>query len=61
MQSMLDGAVQWFDAQSIADYQNVSAYFNGDRVRLELWPAPGTTNNRVVVSKVRIADVMSPT
>jgi V8-like Glu-specific endopeptidase len=56
-----DGAVQWFDGRSLADYSHVSAWFNGDRVRVELWPGPGTTNNRVRVTKLRLGDVVAPT
>ena len=57
MESARDGAVQWFDLHSIADYQNVSAIFNGDRVRVELWPGPGSSNNRIRVTRVRIEPV----
>lgn len=59
--SLQDGAVQHFDAYSLADYGNVSAYFNGDTVRVELLPAPNSTGNRVRVSKARIGDVILPT
>lgn len=54
LSSVRDGAVQWFDMHSLADYQNVSAIFNGDRVRVELWPAPGSQNNRIRVHKVHV-------
>ena len=47
-----DGAVQWFDASSLRDYANASAYFNGNRVVVELLAAPGTTANRVNVVEV---------
>ena len=58
--SARDGAVQWFDMHSLADYQNVSAFFNGDRVRVELWPAAGATNDRIRVNKVRIEPAYAP-
>ncbi|MGE3174685.1 MAG: trypsin-like serine protease [Planctomycetota bacterium] len=56
-----DGAVQWFSARSLRDYQQVSAFFNGDRVRVELLPAAGTASNRVVVTKVRIGEAAATT
>ena len=58
--SARDGAVQWFDRHSLADYQNVSAFFNGDRVRVELWPAPGAVNDRIRVTKVRVEQAYAP-
>ncbi len=58
--SMRDGAAQWFDLHSFADYQNVSAFFNGETVRVELWPAPGSTQNRIRVHKIRIEPVYVP-
>jgi hypothetical protein len=61
LQSMHDGAVQWFDQYSLSDYGNVSAFFNGDTVRIELWPAAGSIGNRIAVSKLRIGDVITPT
>lgn len=58
--SARDGAAQWFDLHSLADYQNVSAFFNGDRVRVELWPAPGSSQNRIRVHKIRVEPVYVP-
>jgi V8-like Glu-specific endopeptidase len=58
---MRDGAVQWFDAVSLNDYRHVSAFFNGDRVRVEILCAPGTSGNRALVTKVRTGDVQSQT
>lgn len=51
--SLHDGAVQWFDRHSLADYGGVSAWFNGDRVRVELLPGAGTIGNRISVVKAR--------
>lgn len=51
-----DGAVQWFDAGSLADYGFQSAYFNGDAVRIELLAGPGTQRNRLAVANVLYGD-----
>lgn len=47
--SVRDGAIELFDARSLADYQDYSSWFNGEAVRLELLVAAGTTANRVRV------------
>lgn len=47
--SLRDGAVQLFHADSLRDYRNRSAYFNGDAVAVELVAAPRTRGARVVV------------
>ncbi len=49
-----DGAVQRFDARSLTDWDDASAVFNGDRVRLELIAASGTRANRVVVTAIEV-------
>jgi len=54
--SLRDGAVQWFDARSLAEYGHGSAYFNGDAVRIELVAAPGSANNRLIVTAVLHGD-----
>ncbi len=51
--SRLDGAVQWFDAGSLRDYSNESAYFNGNAVDVELVAGANTRGNRVFVFQVR--------
>jgi V8-like Glu-specific endopeptidase len=51
-----DGAVQWFDGASLADYQNGSAYFNGNEVTVELLAAAGSVGNRVFVDAVEVGD-----
>lgn len=53
LRSMRDAAVQWFDGHSLADYQNYSAFFGGDRVEVALCPASGSARNRVAVAAVR--------
>lgn len=50
--SRLDGAVQRHDANTLRDYGDSSAYFNGDRVTVELLAAPRTRANRVFVHEV---------
>lgn len=50
--SVKDHAVQWFDAGSLRDYANASAYFNGNQVVVELLAAPASTGNRVNVVEV---------
>ena len=47
--SVEDGAVQFFQAKSLADYAYLSAFFNGPSVRLDLLAAGGTNRNRVLV------------
>ncbi|MEM7205290.1 MAG: hypothetical protein AAF628_33855 [Planctomycetota bacterium] len=47
--SELDGAVQHFDGRSLAEYGFGSAYFNGDRVKIELVAAPHTRANRLQI------------
>ena len=47
--SMLDGDVQFLNAEHVAQWQNSTAYMNGDGVLVELWAYPGTGQNRFVV------------
>jgi trimeric autotransporter adhesin len=44
--SMLDGAQQHLTAETIKQWRNTSAYFNGPAVRVELIAAPGSLENR---------------
>jgi len=55
--SMLDGAEQTLDFESAAQWQNTSAYFNGDAVALELIALPNGERNRVVVDNVIAGDI----
>lgn len=50
--SLADGGRQTMHAWHAAQFQNTSAYFNGDRVRLEIFAYPQTGPNRVRVSEV---------
>ena len=57
--SLLDGASQRLHAGHVAQWQNTSAYFNGDAVRIELVAHPGTGNNRVAIGETT-ASATSP-
>ncbi len=50
--SLEDGGVQYLDAVSVAQWRYASAYFNGDRVRVELLAYPNTGPNRVTIGQV---------
>ena len=45
--SLLDGNVQFFEDWSLEEWDHRSAFFNGDRVRLDLMAAPGSARNRI--------------
>ena len=47
--SLLDGESQELDADGIAMWQNSTAYFNGDAVRIELIAAPFSTDNMITL------------
>jgi hypothetical protein len=50
--SLADGAVQHLTAESLAQWRNTSAYFNGDAVGLQLIASPDAAPSRVTVSTV---------
>ena len=50
--SHLDGAVQFLGAEHLAQWQNSSAYFNGDAVTVDLIAVPGTGDARLVMTSV---------
>lgn len=54
MTSLRDGEVQKFDAATAEMWSYGSAYFNGDKILVELYAAPGTTNNKIVINKVAV-------
>ncbi|GAB4300445.1 MAG: hypothetical protein Kow0098_27840 [Ignavibacteriaceae bacterium] len=54
--SMLDGAQQKLDAKGMSQWQNSSAYFNGNTVELELWVAPGDANIYVGVDEIMVGE-----
>lgn len=50
--SMLDGETQELNRAGLAMWGNSSAYFNGDRLTLELIAAPHTMGNRIVLREI---------
>jgi hypothetical protein len=52
VRSMQDDAQQRLDAETIAQWGQTSAYFNGPIVRVELWAYPGAGPSRVAVDSV---------
>ncbi|MHC4427758.1 MAG: trypsin-like serine peptidase, partial [Planctomycetota bacterium] len=50
--SLLDGEVQELDAAGLEMWSNTSAYFNGDRVKVELIAGPDTVGNRLVIEEL---------
>ncbi|MCK5944650.1 MAG: hypothetical protein KAI24_21865 [Planctomycetes bacterium] len=57
--SMRDGAVQTQHLRHVGEWQDTSAYFNGDSVLVELLAQPGTGDNRLVL-KAALAGPASP-
>jgi len=53
--SLEDGAEQLLDKVNLNRWRHRSAYFNGDRVRIEMFAYPGAPPSRVVVSGVDAA------
>ncbi|MFN0132248.1 MAG: hypothetical protein ACKVW3_06925 [Phycisphaerales bacterium] len=47
--SLLDGGTQYLNAESVKQWTNATAYFNGDAVLVELLAYPGTGTNRLVI------------
>jgi len=60
MTSLFDAEVQTLDAGGLADWDNSSAYFNGDAVHVELVAAAGTKGNRLRIGKLAHATVIPP-
>lgn len=50
--SLRDGAVQWLTSESVLQWKNTSAYFNGDAVTIELIASPGTGQNRLLMTRI---------
>ncbi len=50
--SIGDGAVQELRANHVEQWRNTSAYFNGERVLIELVAFPRTGDNRLVMTKI---------
>jgi V8-like Glu-specific endopeptidase len=54
--SSFDGAQQILDGRTVGQWENTSAYFNGDAVVLELVAQPNTGPSRVIMSTVTAGD-----
>lgn len=52
LESLEDGSTQTLNETSLPDWDNYSAYFNGDAVRVELYAAPGASDVYVEVDHV---------
>ncbi|MCA8951248.1 MAG: hypothetical protein KDE27_17205 [Planctomycetes bacterium] len=50
--SLLDGAFQTQHLVHVGQWQETSAYFNGDSVLVEIWAQPGTGDNRLMIDRV---------
>lgn len=55
--SLRDGAVQHHRAETLAQWGNTSAYFNGDSVRVEVAAGPGAAPSRVVIATAQAGSV----
>jgi|GEM_PF-419490 len=53
MTSVKDGGVQTQHLRHVGEWQDTSAYFNGDSVMVELLAHPGTGDNRLVLKTVQ--------
>ncbi len=53
IRSLFDGAEQRLDARHVEQWQNTSAYFNGDEVVIEIVAKPGTGENTLRMSVVQ--------
>ena len=54
MTSLADGAMQHHTATTLEQWNNTSAYFNGDAVRVELIARPGGAQSRILITNVLI-------
>ncbi len=58
--SMFDGAVQRMNAEHVEQWENQSAYFNGDTLLVEIISDPDTGPNRVRIASVEVGAAASP-
>jgi V8-like Glu-specific endopeptidase len=58
--SVEDGAQQRLNAENLEQWNNTSAYFNGDRLIVELWAFPGTGVNEVSIKQVTFGEHQQP-
>lgn len=54
--SLLDGAEQRMNARHVAEWQESSAYFNGDTLLVEVIAQPGSGENRLVFESVTVGE-----
>ena len=54
--SSADGGEQYHDGESLANYSNYSAYFNGSEVTLELYVAPGDAGIYVKTDELLVGE-----
>lgn len=55
-----DGEVQWLDGRALDAWQDSSAYFNGEAVRLDVVGGAATTGIRVRVARVSVGVFVEP-
>ena len=58
--SMFDGAVQTMNAIHLEQWENQSAYFNGDTLLVEVISYPQTGSNRVSIDSIEVGAAASP-
>jgi len=54
--SLADGAQQVLDSDSLAQWYNNSAFFNGDAVEVELYVAPGETDVFIKIQEITVGE-----
>ncbi len=59
--SLIDGAQQHLNAETMQQWRNTSAYFNGPAVRVELIAAPGSVGNRFGIKSLMAGKTMPQT
>ncbi|MCA9278023.1 MAG: hypothetical protein H6815_04455 [Phycisphaeraceae bacterium] len=59
--SMKDGYRHILNANTIRDWENTSAYMNGDTVIVEVFVVPGTAASSIRMSEVTAGDFVDPT
>jgi V8-like Glu-specific endopeptidase len=50
--SLLDGSTQHLSAETLAEWSNSTAYFNGSQVKIEVLAEPGASGSRVTVRQL---------
>ncbi len=58
--SLLDGAEQRLDAAALAQWQNTSAFFNGDALDVRLYVAPGDSGVFVQMDEIAVGENGNP-